>query len=329
MNKKEENGLSFLKKIDNPPFKSFINYRIGTFYDFKKSLLKAISLNPTLQKWALDSEKEDGYGNIHIDMWSYLCDIFAFYQERCITEAFRRTAQLDDSLAKLLKLIDNTPVTGRSASTFIRIIANEKKQQQSPLISTSSSTTSFTDDVTVISQGFQVKSVPQKKGQESIIFETDQSISITPQHNLMKLEGWRSSFKLVKGTTSITLDKIYPEINSNDYFLITDDTNADVFKVLKKIDDDKKSQIFWDSSEVLKSNYTISNTKIYKFTQIARPFGFNVPPPIICNLQITFYVDNQNPSSLRPFANKKIRLRDFLHHLVDEAVTDGGGQALV
>ena len=36
------------------------------------------------------------------------------------------------------------------------------------------------------------------------------------------------------------------------FFLITDDTNADVVKVLKKIDNKNKSQIYWADSEKLK-----------------------------------------------------------------------------
>ena len=128
MNNDQEKNL-FLKKIHNPPFKSYIDYRLGTFNDFKKSLLRSLSQDPVLKKWNMDNDKES-YGHGLISMWSYLCDIFTLYEEIHANESFIRTAKRDESVINLLSLFDYTPISGRSASSLVRFIANEKQLPQ-------------------------------------------------------------------------------------------------------------------------------------------------------------------------------------------------------
>ena len=89
------------------------------------------------------------------------------------------------------------------------------------------------------------------KGQEAIIFETDESIVISSDHNLMKLDGWRTSFKIERGTTQLFLDKIYPELNIGDLVMISDDKDVEVVRIIKKADKDGKSQITWTEDKGL------------------------------------------------------------------------------
>ncbi len=309
------------KKISNPPFRPFINYRIGTYSTFKKSLIDSIRRDTRLAKWTLEFDK-DRYGLALVEMWAYLCDILTFYQERIATESFVRTAQLEDSVIKLLQIIGHTsPANGAAASTFVRFIADEKHEQH--IMSSSSS-----PPTTLISPGFKVKSVPEK-GEESITFETDECVSIKSDHNLLRIDGWKSSFKLKKGSTNLTLDKIYPDLSSNDFLLITDDLNADVIQVIKKIDNDKKSQVFWTSDEQLRSEYTLSNTKIYKFTQLARPFGYNASPPIVSNLHLTLYkIKEKDGTDIRPhqpMANMNMQLVNPSGDLISQKKTGENG----
>ena len=74
----------------------------------------------------LKSDKSD-YGRALVDMWAYLCDILTYYQERIASESFLRTAGLEESVIELLYLVDYMPRRGRSASTLVRFVANEKK----------------------------------------------------------------------------------------------------------------------------------------------------------------------------------------------------------
>ena len=82
----------------------------------------------------------------------------------------------------------------------------------------------------------------------------------------MKLEGWRTSYKVEQGTTQLVLDKVYPELNIGDLIMISDDKHIDVIRITKKVDKDGKSQITWAEDESLSENYYLSrykNSEIY------------------------------------------------------------------
>ena len=268
-----------LKKIYNPPFKSYIDYRIGDYNTFRKIMFSLIKKNALLGgSSVLKSDRKD-YGAALADMWAYLCDILTYYQERIATESFLRTAGLEESVIELLYLVDYLPRRGRSASTLVRFVANEKNIAPR--------------ESTIIPKGFKIRSIPAK-GKESIIFETDEPIVVSSDHNIMKLEGWRTSYRIRQGTTELVLDKIYPELNIGDLVMISDEKNTDVIRIIKKADKDGKSQITWAEDKGLKSDYNLSNTRIQKFTQVVRPFGYNAPPSILSNVGVILYKKNPN-----------------------------------
>src|SRR5215218_10231005 len=162
----EDSGL---KKIFNPPFKSFIDYRIGDYNTFRKAMLNLIKERGLSEgSPILKSDKRD-YGRTFVEMWAYLCDILTYYQERIATESFIRTAGLEESVIELLYLVDYLPRRGRSASTLVRFVANEKNVS-SPSPSPPSPRPMESSSV-IIPKGFKIKSVPAK-GQEAVIFET-------------------------------------------------------------------------------------------------------------------------------------------------------------
>jgi hypothetical protein len=280
---------SRLKKISNPPFKSFIDYRIGDYNTFRKAMFSLIRKNALLGRAIVPGSDKRDYGAALVDMWAYLCDILTYYQERIATESFLRTSRLEESVIELLYLVDYLPQRGRSASTLLRFVANEKNV---PLSASSASpsppSSRTTESSAVIPKGFKIRSVPAK-GQEAIIFETDESIVITSDHNFMKLDGWRTSYKIERGTTQLFLDKIYPELNVGDLVMISDDKNIDVVRIAKKVDKDGKSQIMWTEDKALDREYNLSKTRIQKFVQIVRPFGYNAPPSILSNVGLTLY----------------------------------------
>ena len=118
---------SGLKKISNPPFKPFIDYRIGDYNTFRKVMLSLIRKNALLGGAIVPRSDKRDYGAALVDMWAYLCDILTYYQERIASESFLRTSRLEESVIELLYLVDYLPQRGRSASTLVRFLANEKK----------------------------------------------------------------------------------------------------------------------------------------------------------------------------------------------------------
>src|SRR5215212_4258675 len=97
---------SGLKKISNPPFKSFIDYRIGDYNTFRKIMLNLIKENGLLGGASILKSDKSDYGRAFVDMWAYLCDILTYYQERIANESFLRTAGLKESVIELLYLVD-------------------------------------------------------------------------------------------------------------------------------------------------------------------------------------------------------------------------------
>jgi hypothetical protein len=319
---------SGFRKISNPPFKPFIDYRIGDYNTFRKVMLSLIKKNALLAGTSMSKSDKRDYGGALVDMWAYLCDILTYYQERLASESFLRTARLEESVIELLYLVDYLPPRGRSASALVRFVADEKKVPPK-------------EPGVIIPQGFKITSVPAKGQEEAVIFETDESLVITSDHNLMKLDGWRTSYKIEQGTTQLFLDKIYPEINVGDLVMFSDDKNIDVVRIIKKVDKNGKSQIEWTEDKALNNDYTLSKAKIQKFTQLVRPFGYNTPPSILSNVGVTLYKkksdapvgskdDNNNGSEDERdrVANRLAQLVDASDRVVASATSDSDGKLM-
>jgi hypothetical protein len=313
---------SGLKKISNPPFKRFIDYRIGDYNTFRKVMLGLIKKNALLGGASVPKSDKKDYGAALVDMWAYLCDILTYYQERIATESFLRTSRLEESVIELLYLVDYLPQRGRSASTLVRFVANEKTAPPSP------SSSPLMESAVIIPKGFKIRSVPAK-GQEAIIFETDEPLVISSDHNLMKLDGWRTSYKIERGTTQLFLDKIYPELNVGDLVMISDDKNIDVVRIAKKVDKDGKSQITWAEDKALSSDYYLSKTRIQKFVQLVRPFGYNAPPSILSNVGLTLYkkeTDAPGGKNREPLSDRLVQLVDVSDRAIASAKSGDNGK---
>jgi hypothetical protein len=90
-------------RIDNRPGLAAINYRRGTWADFKSSMLAELSLTPALA--GLRTRSDDDFTVALLDSWAVICDILTFYQERLANEAYLRTATELVSVGELAKLI--------------------------------------------------------------------------------------------------------------------------------------------------------------------------------------------------------------------------------
>jgi predicted phage baseplate assembly protein len=115
----------------NRPALRAIEYRIGTYATFRRTMLQQIARwrraadEPTdaaamaagpghpLAPWTTRSD--DDFGIAFLEMWAYLGDILTFYQERIANEAFLRTAVQERSTTMLVSLIGYRPAPGRAA----------------------------------------------------------------------------------------------------------------------------------------------------------------------------------------------------------------------
>ena len=117
--------------ITNRPSLRAIEYRIGTYATFRRTMLRQIARwrrtpeapagaaaatpEPTrpLARWTTRSP--DDFGIAFLEMWAYVADILTFYQERIANEAFLRTAVRPQSTTLLVSLIGYRPGPGRAA----------------------------------------------------------------------------------------------------------------------------------------------------------------------------------------------------------------------
>ena len=98
--------LRFPKRPDDPPNRpglSHINYRIGTFADFREAMIRQLNATENLVEWT--HRKPDDPGIALLEGAAILGDILTFYQELYANEAFLGTAQWRDSISDLVRLL--------------------------------------------------------------------------------------------------------------------------------------------------------------------------------------------------------------------------------
>lgn len=256
--------------IYNRPYLAVINYRIGRYVSFRRAMLEAS--NKRLPQWT--SHENGDYGVAFIEMWAYLEDILACYQERIANESYLRTAVLRESIIGLTDFIDYRLDPGVGATTFIALIADKGKSGMVP-------------------RGFRVAS--KVAGEPSKTFQTEDAITITSELNMLKHVSERPCRQLKKGAVEAVLDGVNLNLKAGDRILIVDDTR-------KNSPEREKWEVRWltevgemDNMTTLKwkeeiwENYMEppENPKIYVFHEIAMPFGSNAPDHNLLTINMT------------------------------------------
>ena len=95
--------LLFPKKIENRPGLSTIDYRIGTYSDFREALLRRLNSDPNLSSWT--HRQADDPGIALLEGASIIGDILTFYQELYANEAYLRSAKWRESISDLVRLL--------------------------------------------------------------------------------------------------------------------------------------------------------------------------------------------------------------------------------
>jgi hypothetical protein len=153
----------------NSPGRDILAYRVGDYSSFRHALLQSfpgeVELSTTSDNVTSQIWRPSGQGDLAVQMvewWAYLADILTFYTERAATQAYLRTADLPESVDRLVRLLGYRPRPGIGAKGMLAALAN------SPL--------PFT-----LRAGFAVQSKPGP-GQQPQVFElnTDTAIGIMP-----------------------------------------------------------------------------------------------------------------------------------------------------
>jgi hypothetical protein len=152
--------------VFNPPARNVIAYRAGDYTTFRHALLQPLDDETEL------TERIDGRllqiwrptsGDLALQMiewWAYLADILTFYNERAAGEAYLRTAELPESVNRLIQILGYRPRPAIAATGVLAALVNSPKPVTLP-------------------QGFQIQSKPGP-GKQPQIFELSAATRIAP-----------------------------------------------------------------------------------------------------------------------------------------------------
>jgi Baseplate J-like protein len=151
-------GLAVPLTISNPPGRNSISYRVGDYISFREALLRPRPGETELTNW-----RPSASGDLAVQMvewWAYLADILTFYNERIANEDYLRTAELPESVKRLILVLGYRPRPGIGATGTLAALLSSPKPITLP-------------------QGFQVQSKPGP-GKQPQIFELGAATLVQP-----------------------------------------------------------------------------------------------------------------------------------------------------
>jgi hypothetical protein len=98
----------------NPPGRAHITYRHGDFASFRHALLLPLPGERQLTLWRPTAGQDLALQMV--EWWAYLADVLTFYNERIANQAYLRTADLPESLDRLVRLLGYRPRPGIGAT---------------------------------------------------------------------------------------------------------------------------------------------------------------------------------------------------------------------
>lgn len=161
------------RSIENRPGLDRITYRVGTWQDFRESLLAELSSlsEPALAPLAgLRTRDNTDFSIALLDAWAAVADVLTFYQERIANESYLRTATERFSILELARLIGYELRPGVAAATSLAFIMND---------------TSGSPVRTTLDSGLKVQSIPGP-GETAQTFETVESIEARIEWSALK-----------------------------------------------------------------------------------------------------------------------------------------------
>ena len=104
--------------------------QIASFPEFRRALLHDVGAKPSLQMWR--GRQPDDFGMMLIEMWAYVCDVTAFYDQVAADEAYVRTAVRRESLCRLVALLGYRSRPAVGASVALAAFADGRRAVKLP-----------------------------------------------------------------------------------------------------------------------------------------------------------------------------------------------------
>jgi baseplate J-like protein len=157
-------------EVANRPGLSALSYRIGTYQQFKDTMLARLGSGVA----GLRSRRDTDFSIALLDAFACTADTLTFYQERLANESYLSTATERRSLVELGRLIDYQPRSGVAATVHLAFTVEDApgapEHAASPV---------------TIAAGLKVQSIPGP-GELPRTFETVEPIVAHPEWNAMR-----------------------------------------------------------------------------------------------------------------------------------------------
>ena len=248
--------------------------QIGGFPEFRRAMLAEIRRHDALKDW--HARNEDDLGVMVLEMWAYVCDVLAFYDEAIANESYLRTADLRASLRKLTGLLGYIPRPAVAASVILTALAEGRQAL------TLKKGTAFR------SEGFD--------GQSPQVFELDKQTTIHPLNNQWKLNPQRPD-SLGTGKASggahnyILINRENTKLKKKDILLVVTSKQTCIHHVKKRselIDDKGESYVRLDLDPALKidKGTALADITLYTPTQTVGLWTMGKTPQAVKNSKL-------------------------------------------
>lgn len=202
-------------EVKNRPGLDSIAYRVGTFRQFKESMLARLSSEERPKLADLLTREDDDFSIALLDAWAIAADVLTFYQERIANESYLKSAKETLSIRELAKLIGYKLSPGVAASVDLNFILDAPVDGLEETLANLQPAA----QTLKLEPGIQVKSVP---GQDETAqtFETIEEAEAHPGWNAMRPRRREFQYQF-RGTTA--------KAGSVDEFLNADPIGASQF----------------------------------------------------------------------------------------------------
>lgn len=172
-------------RVNNRPGLSALSYRIGSYPQFKQSLLAGLSSSRYPALAGLRTRHADDYTLGLIDAVACAADVLSFYQERLANESYLRTATERVSLQEMGKLIGYRLRPGAAAETWLAFALESPRTPPPGLPPEPGAFVTGIPTALTLAAGLKVQSVPGPD-EKPQIFETVEPLAARPEWNAMR-----------------------------------------------------------------------------------------------------------------------------------------------
>jgi hypothetical protein len=270
--------------IFNLPGRDIIAYRAGDYTAFRHALLHALEGEEQLTQ-LIDGRvrqiwQPSASGDLALQMmewWAYLADVLTLYNERAANQAYLRTADLPESVKRLIQILGYRPRPALGATGVLAALASSPKPFTLP-------------------KGFQIQSKPGP-GKQPQVFELIGDTAVQPLSAISAQPTPASSPALSPDRTYVWLKGKVSGIKVNDKLLLLSNsvlrggqiTGSDyawltVQSVQPQTDPNGNAItqiLFTQPVSQISSAAQAADYQILRSTQSAVPWPYYINPPVI------------------------------------------------